>query len=199
VRHWGWGQGQGEARSPGDGDGSGAGRRWARRLGPDGADAAPPSGTRRLIEVELRDGVRVGGIKGGGLVEVVGGLAIQGEVGLGWSASRGEGGWMGGQVEVAEDGHDDRRIGEDGQDAHLGATAGAAQGRDLVDAGDEARPAGTGGSTASVRWAATSTMRRAPQEGQAPRPVQEKATRRSVAQPSQRRRAKPWPRMPQRR
>ncbi len=37
---------------------------------------------------------------------------------------------------------------------------------------------GSGGRTWSVRWAATSTMRRALQEGQTPRPLQEKATRR---------------------
>ena len=58
---------------------------------------------------------------------------------------------------------------------------------------------GSGGRTGSVRWAATSTMRRALQEGQTPRPLQEKATRRSAAQASQRMRAKPWARMPQRR
>jgi hypothetical protein len=58
---------------------------------------------------------------------------------------------------------------------------------------------GSGGRTWSVRWAATSTMRRALQEGQTPRPLQEKATRRSAAHASQRMRAKPWARMPQRR
>jgi hypothetical protein len=35
--------------------------------------------------------------------------------------------------------------------------------------------------------------------GQTPRPLQEKATRRSAAHASQRMRAKPWARMPQRR
>lgn len=89
MRHEGWGQRQGEARSVGGGNGSSAGRQWARRLGADGADAAQPSGASRLIEGELRDGVRFGKIKGGGLVEVVGRLAVQGKVGLGWSAGGG--------------------------------------------------------------------------------------------------------------
>ena len=42
-------------------------------------------------------------------------------------------------------------------------------------------------------------MQRALQDGQTPQPLQEKATRRSVEQASQRMQAQPWARMPQRR
>jgi len=43
---------------------------------------------------------------------------------------------------------------------------------------------GTHGSTASTRWAARSVMRRPPQLGHHPRPLQESGTRCSRAQPS---------------
>jgi hypothetical protein len=58
---------------------------------------------------------------------------------------------------------------------------------------------GSGGGTWSARWAATSTIRRALQQGQAPGPLQENATRRSAAHASQRMRANLWASMPQRR
>jgi hypothetical protein len=45
-----------------------------------------------------------------------------------------------------------------------------------------------------MRWAATSTMRQTLQEGQTPRPLQEKATSRSAAHASQRSRP-PRPRL----
>ena len=51
------------------------------------------------------------------------------------------------------------------------------------------------GMTSSVRCAATSAMRRALQEGQTPRPLQEKARSRSCPQSVHRSRAKPWARM----
>ena len=51
----------------------------------------------------------------------------------------------------------------------------------------------------SVRWAATSAIRRVLHEGQMPRPLQEKAIRRSWPQSSHRARANPCARMPQRR
>ena len=47
---------------------------------------------------------------------------------------------------MAEDGVDGLGCGDEGEDAHLGAAAGAEQWEDLVDAGEEARPAGAGSS-----------------------------------------------------
>ena len=55
---------------------------------------------------------------------------------------------------------------------------------------------GTLGMTWSTRWAAASAMRRVPREGQMPRRLREKATNFSSAQPLQRKRRKPWARMP---
>src|ERR1700674_2899307 len=50
--------------------------------------------------------------------------------------------------------------------------------------------------TQSTRCAALCAMRRAPQEGQNPRRLQEKATSFSCAHSGQRTRRKPWARMP---
>jgi len=55
---------------------------------------------------------------------------------------------------------------------------------------------GTRGITSSTGCAALRAMRRAPQEGQNPRRLQENATGFSCAQPAQRRRRKPWARRP---
>jgi len=54
-----------------------------------------------------------------------------------------------------------------------------------------------GAAPVASRWAARSVIRRPPQLGQKPRPLQEQGTSRSRAQPSQRSRTKPWARMPQ--
>ena len=54
------------------------------------------------------------------------------------------------------------------------------------------------GSTQSTRRAAVSAMRRPPQDGQKPRPLQENGTRRSWPQTAQRTRRKPKARIPQR-
>lgn len=54
-----------------------------------------------------------------------------------------------------------------------------------------------GGRTWSLRWAAVSAMRGVLHEGQTPRPLQEKATRKSCSQSAQRARAKPCAKMPQ--
>jgi hypothetical protein len=48
------------------------------------------------------------------------------------------------QVEVAEDGADSPRVGEESEDAHVRYAIGASEGEDLVDAGEEAGPAGAG-------------------------------------------------------
>ena len=58
------------------------------------------------------------------------------------------------------------------QDAQDGAGQFGVMGRvgaQALGQGEDPLAEGTGGSTASVRWAATSTMRRAPQKGQANR------------------------------
>jgi hypothetical protein len=64
-----------------------------------------------------------------------------------WGGPRAGGEWRRGrgQAEVAEDGIDGLGSGDEGDDAHVGAAVGAEQGEDLVDAGEEAGPAGAGG------------------------------------------------------
>jgi hypothetical protein len=81
-----------------------------------------------------------------------------------------------------------------GRRAPTGGSA-AAAGRDRS-VGQRPRPRGPR-AMHCIAWGRA--MRRALQEGQTPRPLQEKATRRSAAQSSHRIRAKPWARMPQRR
>jgi hypothetical protein len=116
-------------------------------------DAARPSGAAGLIEVELRDGLGLGRVQGRRLVEVVGGervhrsgvIGVELECGLGRSAGRGESGRGVREVEAAEDGADGLGVGEEGEDAHVRSAVGAAEGEDLVDAGEESGPAGAGG------------------------------------------------------
>lgn len=62
----------------------------------------------------------------------------------------------------------------------------------IVTAVGVATSLGVGALQISVRWAAASAIRRVLHEGQTPRPLQEKATRKSSPQSSQRTRAKPW-------
>jgi hypothetical protein len=64
---------------------------------------------------------------------------------LGRSAGGSERRRAGGQTEVGEDGIDGLGGGDEGEDAHVAAAAGAGEGEDLVDAGEEAGPAGAGG------------------------------------------------------
>ena len=66
-----------------------------------------------LIELEVWLGVRVGEIEGGGLVEQ--------EVALRRAARGGEGRGSVGEIQVEEDGGDDGRVGEEGEDGHLAA------------------------------------------------------------------------------
>jgi hypothetical protein len=49
------------------------------------------------------------------------------------------------EFEVAEDSADGRGVGEEGDDAHVRAARGTAEGEDFVDAGEELGPAGAGG------------------------------------------------------
>ena len=95
------------------------------------------SGSDRLVEVELRDGIGIGDVEVGALVEV--------ERGLGWCPGGGEWWRAGGDVEVLEDGAEGEGIGEKGDDAHLGTALGAEEREGFVDPGDELCPAGGGG------------------------------------------------------
>jgi len=111
-----------------------------------GSDAAPPSGAAvRIRVVEVRDGLGLGGVEGRGLIELEVGLAVKAEVGLRRTPSRGEGWRCGGQTEVAEDGLNGLELGEEGEDALVGAAVGALEGEDLVDAGEETGSAGARG------------------------------------------------------
>jgi hypothetical protein len=51
----------------------------------------------------------------------------------------------GGKSQVAEDAGHGEGIGQEGENAHLGAAVGAAQREDLLDATGKARPTGAGG------------------------------------------------------
>ena len=73
---------------------------------------APPSGAEGLIEVEVRDGVRIGGIEGGRLVEVEERIGVVGRLVGRRRAGGGERWWGGGKAEVAEDTDDGEGVGE---------------------------------------------------------------------------------------
>ena len=88
---------------------------------------------QRLVEQEVGNGLGIDGVEARRLV--------QHEVTLGWAASRCEGRGLVGKVEVNEDGGDDGRIGDEGEDLH-GAAAGRTEERqDLIDPDDEHGPA----------------------------------------------------------
>ena len=103
------------------------------------------SGAVALIEVEVRDGLGLRQVIVGRLVDVEAGVGVEAEVVLGRAACGREGRRCGGQAEVAEDEVHGLGSGNEGEDAHLGAAAGAAEREDLVDAGEQAGPAGAGG------------------------------------------------------
>jgi hypothetical protein len=92
----------------------------------------PRGRTRRqgLVELEVGDGLGLGGIEGQCLIEEPGE-----EITLGRSASGREGRGRGfvREVEVEEDGGDDGRIGQEREDPHLAATGGAEQRQHIVD------------------------------------------------------------------
>jgi len=90
---------------------------------------------QRLVEQEVGHGLGIGGVEARNLVEQ--------EIPLGRAASGREGRRSVGQVEVNEDGGDDGRIGDEGEDLH-GAAAGRTEERqDLIDPGEEHGPADT--------------------------------------------------------
>jgi hypothetical protein len=60
---------------------------------------------QELVEVEVRGGLGVARVEGGGLVEV--------ELGLGRPSGGGDGGWPVGEVQVQEDPLDDGGVGEE--------------------------------------------------------------------------------------
>ena len=125
----GWRGGDGQL---GRGDGAVGGR--VRR------ESVVEAGRQGLIEAEVGLGLRVRGVEGGGLIEQ--------EVALWRAASGGEGRGAVWEVEMEEDGGDDGRVGEKGEDRHLATARGAEQRQDLVDPGEEHRPSdprGAGG------------------------------------------------------
>jgi hypothetical protein len=103
------------------------------------------SGTGALIEVEVRNRLRFGQVVHRRLIEVEIGIGVEGEFRPGQSAGGSERRRAGGQTEVGEDGIDGLGGGDEGEDAHVGAAVEAGEGEDLVDAGEEAGPAGAGG------------------------------------------------------
>lgn len=63
------------------------------------------------------------------------------EIALRWPAGRGEGRGFVGEIEVEEDGGDDGRIGEEGEDPHLAGAGGTEQRQLVVDAREQDGPA----------------------------------------------------------
>ena len=120
---------------------------WTLRAEGSGRRGVLSSG-QGLIEVEFWDGLRIGGIESGGLIEP--------ELGLGWGASGTQGRRPAGKIEVGEDGANGNGIGNEGDDAHRSTTRGADEGEQLIDPGDEGGPsrgstAAWGGSAGRVR------------------------------------------------
>ena len=106
------------------------------------------AGRQGLVEAEFGLGITIREVEGGRLIEE--------EVTL-WRAARGGEGWGAvWEIEMEEDGGDDRRVGEKGEDGHLAAARRAEQRQDLVDPGEEhgpSDPRGTGGpSRFGVGW-----------------------------------------------
>src|SRR5690606_24534542 len=97
-----------------------------------------------LIEVEVRDGIRLGGIEGWRLVEVQERIGVIGRLGVRRGAGGAERWHGGGKSEMAEDAGHDQGVRKEGEDAHLGAAVGAAEREDLIDAGEQSGPAGSG-------------------------------------------------------
>jgi hypothetical protein len=101
------------------------------------------AGRQGLIELEAWVELRVRGVEGGGLIEQ--------EVTLGRAPSGGEGRGAVWEVEMQEDGGDDGRVSEKGEDGHVAAARGAEQGQDFVDACEEHGPSDPRGAGAPNR------------------------------------------------
>ena len=105
----------------------------SQRCGSDQRGSA--SGAAALIEVEVRAGLGLGGIEGGRRADVGAVVGVEAEGVPGRTACGGEGRRRGGQAEVAEEDVHGLGCGEEGEDAHLGAAAGAEPREGLVEAG----------------------------------------------------------------
>jgi hypothetical protein len=133
------------------------------------------------------------------------GIGVEVECRLRRSPGRWESGWGVGKLQVAENGAGGLGVGEESEDAHVGAALGAAEGEDLIDAGQELGPAGAGGGGAREGGGgvAVSVGRSLLVGGIGGLYVQPLASEGdhvgTEPQSSQRTRAKPWARMPQRR
>ena len=90
---------------------------------PDSGDSEVEVVGEGLFELEVGDGLGLGGIEGGRLIEE----PLE-EITLGRSASGREGRGFVGEVEVEEDGRDDWRISQKREDPHLGAATHASRG-----------------------------------------------------------------------
>ena len=86
-----------------------------------------------LVEVEVGHRLGLGGIEARRLVDQ--------EISLRRPASGREGRRPVGEVEVHEDGGEDGRIGDEGEDLHGAAAGGTEERQDLVDPGEEHGPA----------------------------------------------------------
>jgi len=110
---------------------------WAGRAEAGGEDGWGPElpvsqsvvevARQRLVELEVGHGLGIGRVEARCLVEE--------EVPLRRAAGRRERGRPVGEVEVQEDGGDDGRVGEEGEDAHGPAAGGTEERQDLVDPG----------------------------------------------------------------
>ncbi|MQA92327.1 MAG: hypothetical protein GEU90_19215 [Gemmatimonas sp.] len=103
------------------------------------------SGAASVIGVEFRDGVRIGGIEDGRLVEVEERNGVVGRLVGRWGAGGGERWRSVGKSDLTEDPGESEGVVEKGEDPHLGAAVGAAQWQDLVDPSEPLRPAGAAG------------------------------------------------------
>jgi hypothetical protein len=89
-----------------------------------------------LVEFEVGDGLGLGGVEGRCLIEEPGE-----EIALRRPAGGREGRGLVREVEVEEDRGDDRWIGEEREDPHLGAAGGTEQRQHVVDASEQDGPA----------------------------------------------------------
>ena len=88
---------------------------------------------QRLIELEFRNGLRIGGVEFAGLIEF--------EEALGRRPSRRQWRGSGGEIEMGKDGANGNGIGDERDDAHRSTTGRANERQDIVDTRDEGGPA----------------------------------------------------------
>jgi hypothetical protein len=84
------------------------------------------------LAIEVREGIRLGVIEGGRLVEVEEGIGVEGRH-FSWRRAREGQRWRGGgKPEVAKNTNHGEKVGKEGEDAHLGAAVGAGEREILV-------------------------------------------------------------------